>query len=292
MRISRILFSLLLTTACFGQLGNVNLAPIDGMPFVDRNHKLGQGIVGMWLFNDRPLVLGTTRDLSSNGNHGSLAGDTHSVAGKFGNALDFDGVNDWVTVPDTDVLDLIADFTVSVFCRRTTTGTANTLVSKFSGGLGFGIWSTDKIYIAKSNSAFIGFSTVTITDSDWHHLVWTKAGSVHTIFLDAVDVTDTITPQTLTANANPLTFGAENSTLDFTGQISEVILYDRVLSASEIAWLHRDPFAMLKQQIIPVIVAGAPPAGEGRSQGIIIASIPFGLFGIAFAFERSGRKVA
>ncbi len=36
----------------------------------------------------------------------------------------------------------------------------------------------------------------------------------------------------------------------------------------------------------------APPAGGARSRGYIIASIPFGIFGIACAFERSRRKAA
>ena len=41
----------------------------------------------------------TTADQSGNGNTGTLSNATWSTAGKFGNALSFNGTNAWVTVP-------------------------------------------------------------------------------------------------------------------------------------------------------------------------------------------------
>ena len=45
----------------------------------------------------------TTADGSGRGNTGSINGPDRSAAGKFGGALSFDGVNDWVTVADANV---------------------------------------------------------------------------------------------------------------------------------------------------------------------------------------------
>ena len=43
-------------------------------------------------------------DSSGRGNVGTLSGAAWSAAGRFGSALSFDGVNDWVTVADSDSL--------------------------------------------------------------------------------------------------------------------------------------------------------------------------------------------
>src|SRR5262245_59216846 len=61
------------------------------------------GLVGAWSFDE---TSGTTAaDVSGKGNNGSVSGATR-VAGKYGNALSFDGVNDVVTVADSASLDL------------------------------------------------------------------------------------------------------------------------------------------------------------------------------------------
>ena len=66
-------------------------------------------LVGAWGFDE---TSGTTAaDASGRGNTGTLNGATRSTGGKFGGALSFDGINDWVTVPDADVLDLTTGMT-------------------------------------------------------------------------------------------------------------------------------------------------------------------------------------
>ena len=45
-----------------------------------------------------------------------------SAAGRFGSALSFDGVNDWVTVPDANSLDLSTGMTLEAWVRPSTAG--------------------------------------------------------------------------------------------------------------------------------------------------------------------------
>src|SRR4051794_8308168 len=55
-------------------------------------------LVGAWGFDE---ASGTTvQDTSGTGNAGTISGATRTASGRFGGALTFDGVNDWVTVPD------------------------------------------------------------------------------------------------------------------------------------------------------------------------------------------------
>ena len=69
--------------------------------------------------------LGTTAaDSSGSGNAGTISGPTWTTAGKFGNALTFDGVNDMVTVADANSLDLTTGMTLEAWVRPTALGNA------------------------------------------------------------------------------------------------------------------------------------------------------------------------
>ncbi len=58
-------------------------------------------------------------DASPEGNGGTVSGASWSAAGRFGGALSFDGVNDWVTVADDPSLDLSGALTVEAWVRPT-----------------------------------------------------------------------------------------------------------------------------------------------------------------------------
>ena len=64
----------------------------------------------------------TATDLSGSGNNGTLNGPTWSTSGKFGNALSLDGVNDWVTVADSNSLDLTTGMTLEGWFQPTALG--------------------------------------------------------------------------------------------------------------------------------------------------------------------------
>ena len=68
------------------------------------------GLVGAWGFDETAGT--TTGDTSGNGNTGTLNGPVRTTAGRFGSALDFDGVNDWVTVTDSASLRLTSGMTL------------------------------------------------------------------------------------------------------------------------------------------------------------------------------------
>ena len=60
----------------------------------------------------------TVADISGNGNTGTIAGATWTT-GRFGQALSFDGVNDWVTVNDANSLDLTDGMTLEAWINPT-----------------------------------------------------------------------------------------------------------------------------------------------------------------------------
>jgi len=70
------------------------------------------GVVGSWHFDEGS---GTTAyDTSGNDNDGTINGATW-VDGKFGRALDFDGVDDYVEIPDDSSLDITEAITIEAW---------------------------------------------------------------------------------------------------------------------------------------------------------------------------------
>jgi hypothetical protein len=84
--------------------------PIFNCPGAFMNPGLANGLVGWWPF------CGDAEDESGNGNNGTVNGAT-LTSDRFGNAnsaYNFNG-NNYITVSDTDALDLINDFTLSTW---------------------------------------------------------------------------------------------------------------------------------------------------------------------------------
>ena len=71
-------------------------------------------IVGAWLFDETGGKV--AKDSSDNGNDGDLVGGAKWVKGKFGNAIELNGKDAWVTVPEIGPLD---DFTLMKWFNST-----------------------------------------------------------------------------------------------------------------------------------------------------------------------------
>ena len=145
-------------------------------------------------------------DASGNGHDGTLVNmdpDTDWVSGQAGLALDFDGTNDYVNVPDDAALDFgTGDFSVAfwVFKRSATAGYANNYgVSKWSTGASPGIneWllnvgSGSATGDTPSFSVEIGSTTYKAMDPQditlyvWHHIAGVREGQTISIYVDGI----------------------------------------------------------------------------------------------------------
>jgi len=229
-----------------------------------------RGLVGYWAFEEGSGT--TANDSSGNGNDGTLTSmdpPTDWVSGKAGNggALDFDGTNDHVSVGTMgDLGSLLGSQSVSVTAwvksSKTTPidilGTKNTGTNTLwriqlnkdaaLGNLAGGINLFLRGEAGASDRLYGGVNSDTgVTDGNWHYVVAQSdpvASSIE-IYVDAVQQTVVITDSPIGSTANfgfPLFIGAINDegTADglFDGQIDEVRIYDRALSASEIRYLY------------------------------------------------------
>ena len=74
------------------------------------------------------------RDASGNGNHGTIKEAVRITTGKYGKALKFDGVNDWVTVNDSASLDLSTGMTLEAWVYQQSS-MSNTIILKEGTGI-------------------------------------------------------------------------------------------------------------------------------------------------------------
>ena len=192
-----------------------------------------EGLVAEWHFDEGSGSV--LKDSSGNGNDGEIHGATW-VEGKYGKALSFDGVNDYVDLGTPVALDLQAPMTIEAWVKRASNGTHDDIISHGHAGYIFFIYGkNDNVVFGKQaewEGAIIGSSR--IIDVNWHHVVAVYGNSRSEIYVDG-DLDNSGTSSARFSNTNRLYIGGcidygEN----FDGIIDEVRIYNRALAAEEI----------------------------------------------------------
>jgi glucose/arabinose dehydrogenase len=197
------------------------------------------GLVGAWGFNE---TTGTTvADASGNANAGTVSGATRSTAGRFAGALSFDGVNDSVLVADANSLDLRTSMTLSAWVRPSVGGDWRTVLLKEQPGqLVYALYSsTDNNrpsgHIYTNGDMALGGPAV-LPVNTWSHLAMTWDGLTRRLYVNGTQVASGALTGTAALSASPLRIGGNSIWGEwFAGLIDEVRIYNRALSAAEIA---------------------------------------------------------
>ena len=212
---------------------------------------LGLGLVAAYGFDAGSGS--TVADSSGKGNVGSISGPVWSGAGRFGSALSFDGVNDWVSVPDASSLDLTTGMTLEAWVRPSALGSWRTLVFKErSGGIVYGLYA-DQAGGRPLGEMFIGSDrsvtgTAALPLNAWTHLATTYDGSQLRLYVNGALASSTAVTGAMAASTGVLHLGGNSVWGEwFAGLIDEVRVYDRALSGSEV------------QQDMATAVSGSPP---------------------------------
>jgi hypothetical protein len=228
---------------------------------ISQNNKLTSGLVGQWSFNGLD-VTDKVYDRSGQGNNGYIIGQATSSAktvGKVGQALSFDGVNDYVDIGMNIglLMESAPAITMTAWLkpRGYPTGRAGALtfiihtivVAEIGGRLGFQDGNLE--VGGRSVSTIDSFQSATTTFPElntWHFAtgVLDFANNKIEIYIDGVlKITKTVTFANSTYahgfSTNKDTIGSYIDTTEFfNGSIDEVRIYNRALSASEVARLY------------------------------------------------------
>ncbi len=196
---------------------------------------LGLGLVAAYGFDAGSGS--SAADSSGKGNVGSISGAVWSGAGRFGSALSFDGVNDWVTVPDASTLDLTTGMTLEAWVRPSALGGWRTVVFKERpGGVVYGLFA-DQAGSRPLGQVFIGsernaVGTAALPLNAWTHLATTYDGSWLRLYVNGSLASSLAVSGAMAASTGVLHLGGNSVWGEwFAGLIDEVRIYDRALSA-------------------------------------------------------------
>ncbi|MBK8366506.1 MAG: VCBS repeat-containing protein [Bacteroidetes bacterium] len=151
-----------------------------------------------------------------------------------GAALNFDGVNDFVNIPNNSSFNFgTNDFTIETYAKTSSVAGNKVMIGKISGGNNFWFGVSN----GKANFSLIGgpdaLGTSTIGDGNWHHLAAVRQSGVVSLYVDGVlEATQTNTG-TATISAD-LTLGNFSGGFNFPGSLDEVRIWNRALCKGEL----------------------------------------------------------
>jgi len=203
---------------------------------------LPEGYVSRWRFE------GDAADSGPGGNTGTEHNNPQYVSGVQGNAIEFDGIDNYISVPHNDSIDFAdEDFSVSLWYRTTSTKRHNYIYAK-NYGTESTRWYGCTVFVdgnvvkclADDGSAYDEVKAGDdFNDGQWHHLTYTRntVTGRHIIYVDGQEEGNIADNRGSIANNGDLIIGgrSEDGTgYFFQGAIDEMMIYNRSLSSQEV----------------------------------------------------------
>lgn len=178
------------------------------------------------------------------------------VDGRFGNATQFDGIGDYINVSDSSQLDITQEITIAAWLKTYNPSAWDRPIQKFipSGsvpiyaisnrGLSNGGWGCEFSNVssgANADTSKVFFDDVQSTNDTWYHVVCvgSKSGDYFRVYINGVQENSKtwFTLGDIDVNAIDLNIGRSRSA-EYKGVIDEVMVFNRALSADEVAFLY------------------------------------------------------
>jgi sialidase-1 len=210
-----------------------------------------QGLV-LHLSFDKATVQGDSiTDLSPLENDAIIHGNAELAEGKFGDAMLFDGVDDYVEVPLSDSITFTegSTFTAQVWVKTDDSPTQNDGIlgnykqgtdalwmlsvsgddANLRGKMGFSVRD-----VGRANSASVR-SPDFLNDNEWHHLAGVRDQATKKVrfYVDGTLI-DEVDDETGDINSTQSVWIGEHLSRFYKGLIDDVKLWDRALSAADI----------------------------------------------------------
>lgn len=182
-------------------------------------------------------------DQSQYGNDGFLIGNPQLVKGRFGNALEFKGVSDWVEIPHDDSLTVDRNVTVMAWIQTPQhNGPANAswqgIVAKGNNPRSYSFYTEVGGSLHLSVGDFQGSnSDRKVKLNEWQHVVAQVDNGVHRYWINGISAGNFNVNAVLPGRADraSVLIGNSHETWrTFLGLIDEVHIWNRALSEAEI----------------------------------------------------------
>jgi flagellin-like protein len=225
---------------------------VDGNPATYLVVSQDTSLFGYWNFDEG---IGTTAaDSSGKGNNGKFSGETFNdgtlgstpnsddndpsrVGGKYGKALSFNGVNNYVTIPDSTNLRLKQSWTLETWAYWKTTGINQQFIHKDNTYLLGYVWNNIEVSFHDGSNWQSLYTTSPPSSNTWHHIAGTFDGTYLKVYVDGV-LNNTkgplTTSPTIANGAVYLGYLNPSGTRWLNGTLDEVRIYNRSLTQAEI----------------------------------------------------------
>lgn len=165
-------------------------------------------------------------------------------------AMYFDGVDDYVSAPNSDSLDFgLGDFSVEILFKTKDAGRLLWKATNWPvlGGVGFVVYlRNDLPYIVcqvgdGTNNIYYGFSDVGLIDGKWHHAVVTFDHDGYiTGYVDGVQKEPKASSITGSISCTSGLYIAHSA--KYNGLVMVSLIYNRVLTAEEVQYNYKHPY--------------------------------------------------
>ena len=208
------------------------------------------GLAGYWHFDEG---VGTTAfDAAGMGNNGSIVNSPIWQSGsscRSGGCLSFDGINDYVNASSSSFKFGTGNFSVSMWVYPTSfVSEVGLYDSLILGGVG---GRTDAFVLVQnastgnirlfSQNAYTSATSNSLFLNTWNHIAIVRSGVTVTFYINgAPDPTTVTLPTNITSGGAVLGRYSDVSGGYFSGRVDEVRIYNRALSATEVATMYSD----------------------------------------------------
>jgi len=202
-------------------------------------------LVGLVAAYDFEGINGVTiADASGNGNLGTIKEAVSITTGHSGNALKFDGVNDWVTVNDSASLDLSTGKTLEawVYPQSLSSPGKTVILKEKSGGEVYALYAREDANLPSSHFNDGGgyhsvFGPKALTLNQWTHLAGTYDGKYQRLYVNGSQVAQQAQNSLIQQSTGVLRIGGNSLWSEFfKGYIDEVRIYNRALTPAEVSY--------------------------------------------------------
>lgn len=174
---------------------------------------------------------------------------TMSVTVNTDNALNFDGVNDYVVLDNVGTNSSLSfagtsNFTLEAWVNRKATGADAAIVSKFNGGVAGNYWlligSNGKPYFSREAAPWTVPASNVLPENEWHHIAGVFDGSTMKIYIDGILDNSVAASGSISSSVSSIKVfigaSSQNSlpSTFFKGSLDEIRIWNVARTASEI----------------------------------------------------------
>lgn len=199
-------------------------------------HTCNASLVAYWKMEEGSGLVTADSVLS---HQGILVNSPTWTTGKYGNAIKFDGSNDYVDVAQQTDLSLTDQVSITAWIYKTTNSGTDVILHKGSTTTNYALATngTKVVFKFVDSKPWDCTSTFTLSANTWYHVAATFNDSTDTVklYLNGA-LRDTIACDgTMIVNSEPLYLGRDTGTSSmFAGRLDEVRLYNKALSDTEV----------------------------------------------------------